>query len=154
MIADAHVHVGWFYCHRHGELRYFSPRRIAGIMERCGVEAFLISSTSAQADGITNEGLLAESNEVRRVMGRQCYQFLWVSWDNRENLTSLLDSGLYAGIKLHEKEGGWLESHAMDLFRVLDCVRERGLPVQFHSGEDPYCGPSALMKIARLYPER
>lgn len=155
MIADAHVHIGWFNCPNKSGLKYYSPRRVIGVLDRCGVDAFIVSSTSAQAPGITLNGLYDEAREVEHLAGNRARQFLWVSRNVllADPALSLLDTGMYCGIKLHEQEGRWVQHHPSDLRRILDVVLARGLCVQFHSGPDRYCSPSALMAYARRYPD-
>lgn len=155
MIADSHVHVGYFNCRKRGGLCYYSPRRVVGVLNRCGVDEFVVSSTSAQMEGITAEGLISEAREMRRVAGARACQFLWVAWGLYETnqWRSLLDSGLYAGLKLHEHEGLWVEQHELQLRNVLDVARERGIPVQFHSGPNEHCAPCRLMRVVERYPE-
>ena len=153
MICDAHVHVGYFNCCKCGGVAYYSPRRIVGVLNRCGICEFVVSSTSAQADGVTVDGLLDEAREVARIAGRRAHQFLWVTWKLYEmkEWRALLASGLYEGIKLHEQEGHWLERHGSALTEVLDVSYERAMPVQFHAGFDVWCTPRRLMPLAEKY---
>lgn len=153
MICDAHVHVGYFNCCKCGGVAYYSPRRIVGVLNRCGICEFVVSSTSAQADGVTVDGLLDEAREVARIAGRRAHQFLWVTWKLYEmkEWRALLDSGLYEGIKLHEQEGHWLERHGLALTEVLDAACECAMPVQFHAGVDVWCAPRRLMLLAETY---
>lgn len=154
MIADAHVHVGYFNCRKSGRVEYYSPRRVIGVLNRCGVNEFVVSSTSAQA-APTVKDLIREAEEIKRQAGARAHVFDWVTWhlfrQDRE-LVSCVD-GLYEGIKLHEQEGHWIEHHYEDLLNVLDIANERHLPVQFHCGPDAHCRPSRLMGIAQLYPD-
>lgn len=153
MIADAHVHVGWFNCPKTGGVTYYSPRRVIGVLNRCGADEFIVSSTSAQASP-TVEDLIKEAEEVKRQAGTRAHIFDWVTWhlfQQDRKLVSCVD-GLYEGIKLHEQEGHWIEHHYGDLLNVLDIANERSLPVQFHCGPDAHCSPSSLMRIAQLYP--
>lgn len=154
-MTDAHVHVGYFNCRKSGEVEYYSPRRVIGVLNRCGVDEFVVSSTSAQAEGITAEGLLDEAREVKRIAGSRARQFLWVTWElyERAEWLRLLDSGFYVGIKLHEQEGHWVENHGLSLADVLDVAEERGLPVQFHAGPDSHCKPEELMRFATSHPD-
>ena len=155
MIADVHVHVGYFNCRKSGKVEYYSPRRVIGVLNRCGVDEFVVSSTSVQAAGITAEGHLDEACEVKRIAEDRVRQFLWVTWELYEtsDWRRLLDSGLYVGIKLHEQEGHWVENHGLNLADVLDVAGERGLPVQFHAGPDAHCKPEDLMQFAACHPD-
>ena len=154
MFADAHVHVGYFNCCKSGEVEYYSPRRVIGVLNRCGVDEFVVSSTSAQASP-TVKDLIQEAEEIKRQAGARAHIFDWVTWwlfRQDQKLVSCVD-GLYEGIKLHEQEGHWIEHHYGDLLKVLDIANERNLPVQFHCGLDAYCSPGRLMGIAQLYPD-
>ena len=154
MLSDVHVHVGYFNCRKSGEVEYYSPRRVIGVLNRCGVDEFVVSSTSAQVEGITAKGLWNEACEVKRIAGKRARQFLWVTWElyERAEWLELLDSGLYEGIKLHEQEGHWVENHGLNLADVLDVAEERGLSVQFHAGPDGCCKPEELMRFATSHP--
>lgn len=154
MIADAHVHVGYFNCRKSGRVEYYSPRRVIGVLNRCGVDEFIVSSTSVQASP-TVKDLIREAGEIKRQAGARAHIFDWVTWrlfQQDRKLVSCVD-GLYEGLKLHEQEGHWLEHHHEDLLNVLDIANERRLPVQFHCGPDAYCSPSRLMDIAQSYPD-
>ena len=155
MICDAHVHVGWYNYRGSSVLKYYSPRRVNGVLNRCGVDEWIVSSTSAQAAGITNEGLLSEAREVKRLAGNRAHVFCWLTWDlyRRDPSLSVLNGGMYEGIKLHEMEGHWIEWHKAELECVLNRAEEIGIPVQFHSGVDDFCRPATLMIFAQWYPK-
>lgn len=154
MLHDAHVHVGYFNCRKSGRVEYYSPRRVGGVLNRCGTDEFIVSSTSAQASP-TVKDLIREAEEIKRQAGARAHIFDWVTWrlfQQDRKLVSCVD-GLYEGIKLHEQEGHWVEHHFGDLLNVLDIANERHLPVQFHCGPDAHCSPNRLMGIAQLYPD-
>ena len=75
MIDDAHIHVGYFNCRKSGGVEYYSPRRVIGVLNRCGVDEFVVSSTSVQAAGIAARGLLDEAREVKRIAGSRARQY-------------------------------------------------------------------------------
>ena len=130
MFADAHVHVGYFNCCKSGEVEYYSPRRVIGVLNRCGVDEFVVSSTSAQASP-TVKDLIQEAEEIKRQAGARAHIFDWVTWRlfrQDQKLVSCVD-GLYEGIKLHEQEGHWIEHHYGDLLKVLDIANERNIPI-------------------------
>lgn len=152
-MVDAHVHLGWFAGKATG-LRYYSPRRILGVLDRCGVASFVISSTTAQAIGATIDGVISEAREMRRLAGARAKIFYWLSgafYEKDPELT-VLETGLFNGIKLHEREGHWVEKRPEALRRVLRVSAKRDLPVQFHSGLDEPCSPRALAAYAREFP--
>jgi hypothetical protein len=152
-MIDAHVHLGWYSRKKTG-LHYYSPRRILGVLDRCGVESFIVSSTTAQAIGATIDGVVSEAREMRRLAGARAKIFYWLSgafYEKDPDLTAL-ETGLFDGIKLHELEGRWVEKHPEALRRVLRIAQERGLPVQFHSGPDEFCSPRVLAKFALEFP--
>ena len=43
MIYDAHIHMGYYLWAGYTEPFYYSPRRIVGLMDRCGVDEFIVS---------------------------------------------------------------------------------------------------------------
>ena len=67
MICDAHVHVGYFSRKGEEEPFYYSPRRILGVLNRCGVNEFIVSSTCAQIDSITIDDIVNEAKEMKRI---------------------------------------------------------------------------------------
>ena len=152
-MVDAHVHLGWFTRKTTG-LHYYSPRRVLGVLNRCGVASFVVSSTTAQAIGATIDGTVGEAMEMHRLAGARAKVFYWLSgafYDQDLKLTALA-TGLFDGIKLHEREGHWIEKRPESLRRVLRVAAECGLPVQFHSGVDKPCSPRALAAYAREFP--
>lgn len=153
MICDAHVHMGYYSRKGCREPFYYSPRRVAGVLHRCGVEDFIVSSTCAQVTCIPLADILREAREMKRVAGGQAHQFFWLAgrfYDDDRNL-KVLDMGLFEGLKLHELETPWMGARRRDLERVLAIAEERRLPVQFHCGPGP-CSPCALAKIAAKFP--
>lgn len=150
---DAHVHVGYYSRLGSREPFYYSPRRVAGVLRRCGVEDFIVSSTCAQVTCIPLADVLREAREMKRVAGAHAHQFFWLAgrfYDENRNL-KVLDTGLYEGLKLHELETPWMGARRSDLGRVLAIAEERHFPVQFHCGPGP-CSPRALAKIAAKFP--
>lgn len=154
MLTDAHVHMGYFprFCRK--ELEYYSPRRIIGVLNRCGVEEFIVSSTCAQIGEIGIDAIIREAKEMKRLAGDCAHIFFWLSWHLFQEDASLswLDYGIFEGVKFHEKETPWFACRQMELRRILDKISERGLPVQFHTGDDDGCRPSELVQLARDYP--
>lgn len=47
MLCDAHIHVGYYARMGHDKPFYYSPRRVVGVLNRCGVDEFIVSSTCA-----------------------------------------------------------------------------------------------------------
>lgn len=152
-MVDAHVHIGW-YARRKTRLWYYSPRRVIGILNRCGVDGFIVSSTTSQAVGATVDGLISESEEIERIAGSRARIFLWVSWQHyvKDPMLSVLDCGLFSGIKLHEHEGHWVEQRQTALLSVLAKAEELKLPVQFHADHSQFCSPQTLARIAAKFP--
>lgn len=79
MIYDAHVHVGYYSRLGSREPFYYSPRRVAGVLRRCGVEDFIVSSTCAQVTCIPLADVLREAREMKRVAGGRAHQFFWLA---------------------------------------------------------------------------
>ena len=103
---DAHVHVG-YYSRLGSEVPfYYSPRRVAGVLRRCGVEDFIVSSTCVQVACIPLADVLREAREVKRVAGGRAHQFFWLTgrFYDEERALKVFDTGLYEGLKLHELE--------------------------------------------------
>ena len=79
MLCDAHVHVGYFSRKGYDEPFYYSPRRVVGVLNRCGVDEFIVSSTCAQVEGIGIADIVREASEVKRIAGRRAHIFFWLS---------------------------------------------------------------------------
>lgn len=152
MIFDAHVHMGYWMSN--GVLRYYSPRRIFSVLNRCGVDRFIVSSTSTQAGVISVRDLVREAREMRRVAKGRAYVYCWISDDlyrMDENLEMLSD-GVYSGIKLHEMDVAWNKYRRDDLRKILNVAARKRMNVMLHSGEYPGCSPGELEWMAREYP--
>ena len=152
-MCDAHVHVGYYSRLGYEEPFYYSPRRVVGELRRSGIEDFIVSSTCAQVECISLTDILREAREIKRVAGTCAHQFFWLAgrFYNDDRELKVLDTGLYEGLKLHELETPWMGARRRDLERVLAIAAERGLPVQFHSGDED-CEPKTLAKVAAKFP--
>ena len=150
---DAHVHIG--YWKEGGELKYYSPRRIAGVLERCGVQEFIVSSTSPQAGAINVADLIREAEEMKRVSCGHAHIYCWLTgamYEADPQLT-ILENKIYEGVKLHEGETSWNGERRDCLKRILDKASECKLNVMFHCGARGDCMPNALAWTAKSYPE-
>lgn len=154
MICDAHVHVGYYERFGREEPFYWSPRRIVGVLARCGVRDFIVSSTNAQVDGIARSDILREAREMRRRAGMGAHQFYWLSGRlfDEDPALSFLDSELFEGVKFHELETPWLQRRKRDLLRILSIIAERGIPVQFHCAPRAGCSAADLGSLAECFP--
>lgn len=154
MLCDAHVHVGYYPKFGSKELCYYSPRRICGVLNRCGGGDFIVSSTCSQIASIKIGDIVREAREVKRIAGRKAHIFFWLSghlYDEDREL-KWLDAGLFEGVKVHECETPWMEERFADLCRILGRVEERGLPVQIHTGPTGVACPKNLKALANLFP--
>ena len=151
---DAHVHVGYYSRKGYREPFYYSPRRVIGVLKRCGVEEFIISSTCAQVAEIGIRDILREAREVRRIAGKRAHQYFWLSGHLYDEDPEMrwMDSGLYEGIKFHEGETKWMTERQHDLRHILDIAQARHFGVQFHSGDLDGARPRQLAGIAKAYP--
>ena len=155
MVCDAHVHVGYFERKGYDGPFYYSPRRVCSVLRRCGVEAFVFSSTSMQTHGVVFADVHREAREVVRIWGAGAHPFLWVTkrYLAYDPQLSVLDEGLYEGIKLHGRETPWLSRRmSRDLTRVLDVAAARHLPVTAHTGLDGASHPRKWLAWALRYP--
>ena len=154
MLCDAHVHIGYYS--RNGQERpfYYSPRRVVGVLNRCGVDEFIVSSTCSQVEGIGVADIVREAKEVKRIAGQRAHVFFWLSGHlyDKDRGMRWLDLGLFDGIKFHESETPWMQKRQKDLLRILAVADERGLSVMFHSGQDRRNHPLKLAKLAREFP--
>jgi predicted TIM-barrel fold metal-dependent hydrolase len=132
LASDAHVHVGYFLRAGFREPFYYSPRRIVGILKRCGISEFIFSSTDCFAD-VSLEDIFREAREVIRLFGAGAHPFFWVSQHAIEKDPDLgFLPPWYEGLKLHGGEFPWLE-RPEELRRVLAIAEERGFRVQIHT---------------------
>ena len=148
--TDAHVHMGYYTRYGYEEPFYYSPRRVVGLMDRCGIDEFIVSTTNSQVPCISLSDILREAREMKRLAGKRAHQFLWVSgriYDSDRSL-KVLDTGLYEGVKLHELETPWYKERRDDLVRILEAVEVRGMKVQFHCSSADGCRPIDLKLLA------
>lgn len=154
MIYDAHVHVGYYSRKGREEPFYYSPRRVVGVLNRCGVDEFIVSSTCAQTEGIGTADIVREARETRRLAGRRAHIFFWLSghlYDEDKEMR-WLETGLFDGFKFHEGETPWMQRRQKDLRRILSVANGRGLSVMFHSDQSEWSHPLKLAKLAREFP--
>ena len=154
MLCDAHVHMGYYSRKGWREPFYYSPRRVLGVLERCGVEEFVVSSTCSQIEELGFDALVREAREMRRLAGRRAHIFFWLSghlYDD-DKAMGWLETGFFDGIKLHEVETPWLNRRKKDLRKILSVATERNLPVMFHAGLNKGNRPSELAKVAQEFP--
>jgi len=154
MVSDAHVHVGYYP--KIGCLRpqYYSPRRIVGVLNRCGVGHFIVSSTCAQIDGIKIKDIMREACEIKRLAEERAHIFFWLSghlYDEDRKL-SWMETGLFEGVKFHEGETQWMQRRKKDLVEIVDSAAKRGYKVQFHCDGSEGCKASQLEEVARMFP--
>ena len=154
MIYDAHIHMGYYLWAGYTEPFYYSPRRIVGLMDRCGVDEFIVSSTCAQVEGISVKDMIREAQEMKRLAGRLAHVVCWISGRmlDEDPTWGFLDCGVYDGIKLHEAETAWNQSRPDDLARLLSVAQALRWPVQFHCGESDGMRPAELAKWAGRFP--
>lgn len=154
-VNDAHVHVGYFPRKGREEPFYYSPRRILSILDRAGVEEFIFSSTNAVWD-FSGVAMHREAREMLRIAGKRAHAFFWVTDEYLKYDPDLSDlPEFYEGFKLHGGETPWLR-HPKLLNRVLAIARERGFPVQIHTGEkdDKDANPiSGYLPYCRKFPQ-
>lgn len=154
MICDAHVHMGYFSRKGMAVPFYYSPRRIFGILNRCGVDEFIVSSTCAQIRGINIEEIIREAYEMKHHAGSRAHLFFWLSghlYDEDPDMT-WLDCGLFEGVKFHECETPWIGKRRRDLEKILNRLEMQGLHVIFHCAGVGMCSPQELLAIARKHP--
>ena len=153
MICDAHVHIGYFSRKGEDEPRYYSPRRILGVLNRCGVDEFVVSSTCAQIESIRIRDIVAETRELKRLAGKRAHPFFWLSghlYDEDRSL-SWIGGGLFEGVKLHEAETPWMRERREELDAILRLAERNDLPVQMHCPWDG-CFPADLAELAAAHP--
>lgn len=157
MVCDAHIHVGQYYRMEDPETfvrheYYYAPELIAKVLEECDVGEFIFSSLTCQCDAQL-EVIEREARQVQASFGSGAHPFLWLTgsfYDADRGLT-MLDNPLWEGVKIHELETPWVKERPKDLDRILSILEERGLPVQFHAGEDDGCHPHQLLPFARRH---
>ena len=133
---------------------YYSPRRVFGVLNRCGVDEFIVSSTCAQVECIGVDAMVREAREMKRLAGQGAHIFFWLSGHLYEEDPTMrwLETGLFEGIKLHEGETPWMQRRQKDLRRILSVANERGLPIMIHAGLVVGCRPLELAKFAHEFP--
>jgi len=154
MICDAHIHVGQLS--RANVPHYYSPIDIAETLKENGVSEFIFSSMSVlmAEDNATYQQVRSEAEETVHAFGHGAHPFLWITgrFYDADNNLSMLDDELWQGVKIHELDTPWVKERPKDLERILAIVEERGLPVQFHTGEDKGCYPHELLPFVKKHP--
>ncbi len=154
MLCDAHVHMGYYSRVGWREPFYYSPRRVFGVLNRCGVDEFIVSSTCAQIAEIDIMDIVREAQEMKRLAGQRAHVFFWLSGHlyDEDREMGWLHSGIFEGIKLHEGETQWMKNRKADLQKVLAIAEKHNLPIVFHAGEGVGSRPFELAKIAQRHP--
>ena len=154
MPCDAHVHVGYYSRKGREEPFYYSPRRVVGVLNRCGVDEFIVSSTCSQVEEIGIKDIVREAREVKRLAGQRAHIFFWLSGHlyDEDPTMKWLETGLFDGIKLHECETPWVQKRRKDLRKVLHAAELHCLSVMFHAGLNYGSRPLELAKIANEHP--
>ena len=126
MICDAHVHIGYYPRKGYDRPFYYSPRRIAGILDRCGIDEFIVSSTCAQMEEIGIADIVHEARELKRLAGNRAHVFFWLSGHlyDQDPEMGWLESGVFEGIKLHEGETPWMKCRKKALRKILLAASE------------------------------
>ena len=150
-ICDAHVHVGKIGDSR--TKRAFEPAEIASVLRGNGVSEFIFSSMNSQS-GSPFEKVEKDALQTKEAFGEGAHAFYWLAgrFYDADPEIKVLDSGIWEGVKLHELETPWVKERPQDLNRILSILEERGVPVQFHTGEDKGCYPHELLPFAKRHP--
>lgn len=154
MTFDAHVHMGYFPRKDYDEPFYYSPRRVVGVLNHCGVDGFIVSSTCSQIGEISIADIVREAREMKRIAGCKVHIFFWLSGHLYDEDTEMkwMEYKLFDGIKLHEGETPWMQKRYADLRIILSVAEKHGMPVMFHSGTIDGCRPRDLAVVANEYP--
>ena len=152
--CDAHVHIGYYSRKSWREPFYYSPRRVLGVLDRCEVKDFIVSSTCAQMECLGIEAMVREAREMKRLAGRRAHVFFWLSGHlyDEDPQMGWMKLGMFEGIKLHEGETPWMQKRRKDVEKILSAAEMHDLPVMFHAGLSDWCCPLWLAKIALRYP--
>ena len=137
-----------------GEPFYYSPRRVLGVLERCGITEFIVSSTCAQVEEIGVDAIVREAREMKRLAGKRAHIFFWLSGHlyDEDRTMQWLETGLFDGIKLHEVETPWMKGRKKDLRRILSVAAARQFSVMLHAGLNEGTRPLELAKVAQEFP--
>ncbi len=133
---------------------YYETKVVVDVLKRCGVDEFIFSPMVLQ-DVVPRGEVEREARETQEVFGPGAHPFYWVTgpfYDADPDFT-ILDDGLFEGVKIHELETPWVKERPKDLERMLSVLEERNVPVQFHSGEAPGCYPHELLPFAKRHPQ-
>ena len=154
MFFDAHVHMGYYSRKGWSEPFYYSPRRVLGVLERCGITEFIVSSTCAQVEEIEINVIVREAREMKRLAGNRAHVFFWLSGHlyDEDRMMQWLKTGLFDGIKLHAVETPWMKGRKKDLRGILSVAAAWQFPVMFHAGLNEGTRPLELAKVAREFP--
>ena len=153
MICDSHVHMGYYRRAGYDGLYYYSPRKVAGVMRRIGVDHFIVSSTTAQFDASYSD-LLREAEEMKRIAGEHAHVFFWMTEPLLKCNPNLefLETGLFDGVKFHELVTPWFSKLRNCFNSILEELEKKAIPVQIHTGNTKGCRESELEVLADRFP--
>ena len=152
-MCDAHVHMGYYRRIDYDGLYYYSPKKVAGVLRRTGVDQFIVSSTTAQFDA-SYDDLLREAEEMKRVAGERAHIFFWLTEPLLRCNPNLefLETGLFEGVKFHEMVTPWFSKLRNTFNSILEELEKREMPVQIHTGNMDGCRVSELEVLADRFP--
>lgn len=135
MLIDSHVHVGQFFN------SYFSAEYIFDFTKKCGINQFVVSSTSACEDNI--EKVIAELSHLCEIGGTNILPCLWLTETmiHSPKFNSYFECGVsWRCLKIHPAlhPEQW-ESRSQQISTVISLARLLHIPLLIHTGYDATC---------------
>lgn len=145
MLIDSHVHIGQF------NDRYFSAEEISNLMTSCGVEAYMVSSTSVCGGDVLRS--LEDIKQIISIDKDKVIPCLWVIESMLDDLDVYLGQLDWRCVKIHPLvyPSQW-KPESPELHYLADSCQRYGLPLLIHTGYDSVSSASRYRKEIASYP--
>lgn len=146
-IIDNHVHVGWY------SDGYHSPQEVWNAITLAGIDEIAVSSTSTCAEKY--KLVVREMRELQRMGGNKVHPILWLTPKmlRTYGIRYMLHSKIkWEGVKMHWlAHPEWGKNEKL-LNKGLKIVKQLGVPLLLHSGNQACCQPYLYEPICRNMP--
>jgi len=146
-IVDAHAHSDKKFSWEH------SPEQLLSMMKECGIVRSVLAPYWDLPTEADPEALHRFLSTLKKYRGK-FIGFLRLNPNSvkaRDLLDSLAEKKTIKGVKLNPMTSAALP-FAENSVKLVRAASDMGLPVLFHSGDEPFSTPLQIEKVARLCP--
>lgn len=141
------MHVGRFYD------RYFSPMDISCLMKECGVDYYVVSSTTQCEEDYP--GVIREIKELIRIDKTKVLPAIWITPRGLQgDIEWYLETKIkWRMIKVHPEINPteWLPE-SNNFLEVVEIASEMHLPILIHTAEKVFCEARTFESLIAKYP--